>query len=165
MRAPEKFAGRARAILALAAGALLVACAPQPEPIAYGQDVGAFCRMVIMDERYGTELVTRTGRVHKFDSVECMAAFLRALEDTASVHSLWVTDYQTPGTLIPLDDAHFLHSSTLRSPMGANLTAFRRDAITEEALVNAFGGRVLTWDEVVTLVEARGPGHAPHPDS
>jgi copper chaperone NosL len=145
--------------LALAA---LAACAPQPQPIVYGEDIGAFCRMVIADERYGAELVTTTGRVFKFDSIECLAGYVLAMTDTSAIHSLWVTAFQAPGELMPIQDAFFLHSPTLRSPMGANLTAFRADAITPEAAVNSFGGEVLDWPGVLALMRARGEaGDAP----
>lgn len=147
----------------LAAAAILVAgCAPQPEPIAYGEDVGAFCRMVIVDERYGAELVTRRGRVFKFDSIECMAGYVLAMGDTADIHSLWVTPFQTPGTLIPVGEALILQSPALRSPMGANLTAFRATDITEAAVVNAWGGTILDWPGVLERVGARTDTGHPH---
>ena len=61
---------------------------------------------------------------------------------------------------IAIEDALFLHSEMLRSPMGANLTAFRRDAITPIALVDSFGGVVLSWDEVLDHVRRNGHTHA-----
>lgn len=143
------------------------ACSPQPQPIAWGEDVGDFCRMVIVDQRYGAELVTNRGRVYKFDSVECLAGFLLAMDDTGAVHSLWVTPFQSPGDLIRIEDAIFLHSATLKSPMGANLTAFRTDAITPEGLVSSFGGEVLDWAGVLALVSSRGahPVSSPLPEA
>lgn len=139
---------------------ILAACSPAPEPIVYGEDVGAFCRMVISDERYGAEAVTRQGRVYKFDSIECLAGWVLANEGV-EVHSLWVTDWRAPGELIPLDDAVILHSESLRSPMGGNLTAFRASAMSPADLVAEYGGEVLSWPAVLERVRTHAPGHGP----
>lgn len=147
-----------RTLLAAALVAV-AACAPEPKPIVYGEDVCVHCRMAIVDDRYGTELVTRTGLTHTFDSIECMADYVLGMDEPESVHSLWVTSFQHPGELISIDDALFLHSEMLRSPMGANLTAFRSDTMTPAALVNSFGGVVMTWDEVLEHVRSSGHVH------
>lgn len=131
---------------------LLAACAPEPEPIRYGEDQGAFCKMTISDARYGAELVTKTGKVYKFDSVECLTGYLHAApEAQRTIHSLWVTDFERPGTLIDAETALFLHSDRLRSPMGMNLTAFSPEAVPD-VLRETYGGEVLEWPGVLTLV-------------
>lgn len=147
---------RAFAALVLAGAG---ACTPRPEPIVYGEDVCTHCRMVIVDDRYSTELVTRTGLVHTFDSIECLADYVLGLEEPGSVHSLWVTSFQRPGELIAVEDAQFLHSEMMKSPMGANLTAFGKAEITARALVDSFGGEVLTWEEVLAYVRDHGHVH------
>ncbi len=140
----------------------LAACTPKPEPIRYGEERGAYCMMNIADERFGAELVTTKGKVYKFDSIECLAGFL--LEERVAageVHSLWVTDFAHPPTLIRAEEALFLHSSNVHSPMGMNLAAFatREDLAAVRAEV---GGEVLTWDEVLVLVGRERHGHPAH---
>ncbi|HEX6133547.1 MAG TPA: nitrous oxide reductase accessory protein NosL [Longimicrobiales bacterium] len=150
-----------RAVAAIAALALAVsfaACAPGPEPIAYGEDVCAHCRMVIADERYGAELVTTKGRVLKFDSIECLADYVLREMDSTDIHSLWVTGFRNPGELIRIEDAIFLHSPALRSPMGADLTAFDAADTNAAAVVSEFGGEVLDWDGVLQLITMEPPG-------
>ncbi|HEX6308325.1 MAG TPA: nitrous oxide reductase accessory protein NosL [Longimicrobiales bacterium] len=161
MRRDRRRSGRLRtvtAIVALAMAVALMACAPHPEPIVYGEDVCAHCRMVIADERYGAELVTTKGRVLKFDSIECLADYVLHEADAADIHSLWVTGFEQPRVLIRIEDAIFLHSPALRSPMGANLTAFHAGGTTAAALLDEHGGAVLEWDEVLRLVELEPPG-------
>lgn len=149
-------------LLVLLMPVVFTACTPEPQPIHYGQDLCAHCRMTISDERYGAELVMRTGKTHKFDSIECLAGFHEEQEEIhEQVHSLWITDFQHPGELMQVEDAFFLHSDNLHSPMGMNLTAFG-EQITEEAVLNSFGGHILTWDEVLKLVASRDhSNHAP----
>lgn len=133
---------------------LLIACTPEPEPIRFGEEQGAFCKMTIADARFAAELVTRTSKVYKFDSIECLAGYYLAHPELHDqVHSLWVAGFQAPETWHAVDEAFFLRSPTLRSPMGANLTAFA-PPMTPEAALNAFGGEILTWDDVLAYVAA-----------
>ncbi len=145
--------------VALAASAFATACAPSgPVPVRIGEDDCSHCLMTVADARYATELITRTGKVHTFDSVECLAAFF--LEQEADeVASLWVTDFHAPSRMVRAEDAFFLRSKDLKSPMGMDLTAFG-DGIEPEAVLNAFMGEVLDWSGVLDVIRREGPpGH------
>jgi copper chaperone NosL len=111
--------------------------------------------MTVADERYATELITKKGKVHFFDSVECLAAFYLE-QNPDEVASLWVTDFHTQARMIQVQDAFFLRSKDLRSPMGMNLTAFG-DGISRESVLNSFIGEILDWSGVLALVEKEGP--------
>ncbi len=130
----------------------MAACRPEPRPLRYRVDDCDHCRMTLMDERYGGQLLTRTGKAYVFDSVECLAAYEQGGSvPSDAVHSLYVTDYGEPGALVPVDSALFLQSTQLLSPMGANVTAFRRMQDASGAQ-NVFGGDLLTWPQVRTFV-------------
>ncbi len=133
-------------------------CGPrEPVPIQVGEASCSHCLMTVADERYATELITKTGKVHFFDSVECLAAFYLE-QDPDDVASMWVTDFHTQARLVPVEDAFFLRSEDLRSPMGMNLTAFG-DGIEPETVLNSFMGEILDWSRVLALVkEEGGPG-------
>ncbi|ACO03413.1 MAG TPA: hypothetical protein DEP48_00320 [Persephonella sp.] len=124
-----------------------------PVPIDYGVDKCDYCQMKIMDDRYGAELVTSTGKVYKFDSVECLAGFYLKNKDRLKIHSLWVTDFQKKN-LIPAQKAFYLHSKDLPSPMGMNLSAFASE--DELKIVKEkYGGEILKWEDVLTLVKEK----------
>lgn len=130
----------------------LAACTPEPKPLAHGHDQCAYCKMTLMDEQYGAQLVTMKGKTYTFDSIECLAA--HQLEERIApddVHSLWVVDFQDPPNLVPLDQAFFLHSRDLPSPMGMNLTSFG-PGIQQQAVQHSFYGDILDWDGVLDLV-------------
>ena len=134
----------------------LSGCGPKgPVPVTVGEDSCAECLMTIADERYATELITKKGKVYFFDSVECLAGFYLD-QDPDDVASLWVTDFHTQARMIPVEEAFFLRSKDLRSPMGMNLTAFG-DGIEPETVLNSFIGEVLDWAGVLALVETEGP--------
>lgn len=143
-----------RHFAAIALALLLAACDAAPVPIAYDQDSCDYCRMQISDPRYGGELITRTGKVHKFDSVECLAAFYAALPESATVRSLWVSDYRKPGTLIPARQALYIHHRGPGSPMGRGLLALNHDAAQTPTVAPA--GDTLSWSAVVSLVSSEG---------
>ncbi|HEU4585116.1 MAG TPA: nitrous oxide reductase accessory protein NosL [Gemmatimonadaceae bacterium] len=138
----------------MALALLLAACSSGPVPIAYDQDGCDYCRMQISDPRYGAELITRTGKVHKFDSIECLASFYATLRDSATVRSLWVSDYRKPGTFIPAREALYIHHAGPGSPMGRGLLALPRDAAATGTVAPA--GDTLGWSAVVQLVRREG---------
>ena len=102
---------------------LLCTCGPaHPEPISYGTDQCAFCMMAIVDVNYGSELVTKKGRIMKYDAAECLANHLS--EEAIDYQQLYAVPYDQPSTLWPVDSLAFVIDSSFRSPMGANLAAF-----------------------------------------
>ena len=123
----------------------------EPVPINYGKDECEYCRMKIMDPRYGSELLLKTGKAYKFDSVECLAAYYIENKDKLKIHSLWVPDFLTK-KFIPAETALYLYSKNLPSPMGLNLSAFKTKEELEKVRAK-YGGEILNWDQVLQLVK------------
>ena len=121
-------------------------CNVQERPIQYGSDDCDYCKMIIMDHRYGSELVTQKGKVYTFDAAECLIEFLYQNEALGKeARSLLVTPYTQPDHLIDASSATFLVSREMPSPMGAYLTAFsERD--TAAAFQQEKGGDLYTWE-------------------
>ena len=86
-------------IVAIMMVALLSACSRAPEPVQYGKDACAHCRMTIMDKRFAAEIITAKGKVFKFDAAECMADFLKEKPAIASNEKsiFLVSDFSHPG--------------------------------------------------------------------
>lgn len=139
---------RRRAAVASATLVLAAACGGHGAPsIAYdGSEVCAHCRMAITDRRFGSALVTSTGRTYRFDSVECLAGF--SAQDPTRAASVWVSNFRDPGALLPVAEARFIRLEDSGSPMGMGLAAIP----ATEALPANEGGAVMSWDEVVALV-------------
>ncbi|MES2108865.1 MAG: nitrous oxide reductase accessory protein NosL [Bacteroidota bacterium] len=114
---------------------LLTACSHGPDPIRYGKDACAHCKMTIMDKRFAAELITAKGKVFKFDAAECMAGFLKEnptiAGDAKSV--FLVNDFTNPGQFTDARKSFFLRDSSLSSPMGGNLAAFLSRQAAEAA--------------------------------
>ncbi|MBK6264950.1 nitrous oxide reductase accessory protein NosL [Marivirga sp. S37H4] len=117
-------------------------CTPKPEPIAFGTDHCVYCKMGIVDPKYGGELVTEKARVFKFDAVECMLPFMKENPDQKYAYIL-VLSYDDPAELHNVEELVFVQSEKYKSPMGGNIAAFlsQENTMTDDGLV-------MTWPEL-----------------
>ena len=134
---------------------LISACSKGPQPINYGEDECEFCKMMVMDKRYGAELVTDKGRIFKFDEVGCLIeyAIVKNLLGDANQQFL-VTDFSKPETLIDATKAFFVENENFRSPMGSNVMAFDSE-VSRQKFTAESGGNLLNWLDVIELVKQR----------
>ena len=103
---------------------LMVACGSKdPQPISYGKDLCDHCQMGISDNKFGAELITKKGRVYKFDDIACLEGYQEENSDKTEGSVLYVTDFDTK-KLIPANKATFIYGGALESPMGGNKAAF-----------------------------------------
>lgn len=143
------------------AGALLLALAtgcgePGPTPIAYGTAECDHCHMTLADPPFAAELVTTRRKVYVFDDPGCLAAFVaEGTVSPADVHSLWVSDFLAPGPMLRVEEATFLRSDSVRTPMNTHVVALR-PGTRADSLRAAWGGALLAWPEVVAQA---GQGH------
>jgi copper chaperone NosL len=143
-------AARRNARLRLAGIVLLAgvtgACGISPEPVHVGSDECAQCRMTISEPQFASQVLSQRGRSSKFDSVECMVAFLNGSSPAAAdVHSAGVADFDEPERWVRVEDAFFVHSAALRSPMGGGLSAHAGRAGAESLIAELGSGVVLDW--------------------
>jgi copper chaperone NosL len=132
---------------------LLGCAAHDPSPIAYGRADCDVCRMRITDQRFGGEFVSQTGKAKQFDSIECLANYTAA--SSSAPRSLWVSDFEHPGTLLPVSAAQFIRRAGPSAGMGANLIAVA--ATTDSTTLRATFGdaTAMTWEQIRALA-ARG---------
>jgi copper chaperone NosL len=124
---------------------LLASCNTKPQPFETGKDVCNFCKMTITDTRFGGELVTKKGKIYKFDDLHCMAEYLNTDKETAFSHSLTI-DFEKPNTFLETSKANFIISPDLKSPMGSNAAAFQT---RESAKTIGKSSEVLTWAQLL----------------
>ncbi len=149
--------GNVALFIALAA----VGCTERgPRPMVSGVDGCESCLMMLDSDGHAAQLVTRTGKQHTFDSVECLTNFLAHSADGDEQRSVWVTDFSNPDVLIEARNAFFLVSATLKSPMGLGITAFARQADRDGA-VHSFGGDAMDWGGIQEYVSDAWPDGRP----
>lgn len=130
---------------------LFVACSHQPEPIEFGKDECAHCSMRIMHPKFGSEIVTKKGKVYKFDSIECLLAeYGEKIKDQAEM--LYAPDFMKDKEFIDLRKAFILRSEQIKSPMALNLLAFKnRNAML--GIKNKYGGEEMSLRRAIEYVE------------
>lgn len=132
---------------------LQLACSKNPEPIQYGNDECEFCRMRIMDNQYGAEIVTDKGKIYKFDSIECLINFSLKRNIIGDENQLFlVSDYSSPGAFINAKESFFIHNDNYPSPMGLNVSAFKIENDAEN-FISQNGGVKLSWMSVIELTK------------
>ncbi len=127
----------------------LISCQVEPEPLRYGEDACHHCKMTLVDKKFGAELVTRKGKVYKFDDINCMIQFYSSDDRPDKYAYKLVVDFSRPGTLINAADAFYLKSPAIKSPMASQVAAFESQQ-SLNAVKDEWNGIYLVWGELVT---------------
>lgn len=136
-------------------GLMWLGCTPKPQPIDYGSDGCYFCKMTIVDPQHGAEAVTQKGKVFKFDAIECMLDFI--VSDSYKKDEfafLFVNDYLEPGKLLDAIHSTYLIHKSIKSPMGAYLSASSTRENVDK-LNSDHKGDVYDWKAIVSKWEKR----------
>ena len=129
---------------------IVASCSTEPETLVFGTDICHFCKMTLMDNKFGAELVTKKGKVYKFDDMNCFLNFYNSgYEDMTEVQHKLVIDYSNPGKLIDAANSFYIKSSEIRSPMNGQVAAFETKA-SMDTFKKQWKGIFLGWGEVVT---------------
>ena len=125
----------------------LVSCSKEKQPIAYGEDSCDFCKMTIVDQIHGAEIVTDKGKVYKFDALECLIDFKQEMVKETP-EQFFTNHYLVPSELISAQTAIYLISENIPSPMGEFITAFPNREQAQKVQLEK-GGAIYTWDEIL----------------
>jgi len=121
---------------------ILTACTISPSKIEFGTDVCNYCDMTIVDRTHAAQVVTNKGKVYKYDAIECLINDIAEKEENSFAYLL-VTDFSSPEKLVNATKVTYLISEEIKSPMGANLSAFPNK---DKAI--SFKGKLFNWEEI-----------------
>lgn len=125
-------------------------CSVRPEPLVFGQDACYTCKMTLIDNKFGAELVTRKGKVYKFDDLNCMLNFYHAeYETTDDFAYVQVINFANPEKLIEAQHAWYLKSDNIRTPMASGLAAFESEESLKQYKAE-WKAILMSWGEVQT---------------
>ncbi len=123
----------------------LISCNTNPEPFHAGKDNCHACKMAISDTRFGGELITKKGKIYKFDDLHCLAGFLgsKTVDDKDIAQTLTI-NFDKPNSFIDVNKAVFLRGEAVKSPMGSNAAGFssKADALR---VGETMKGEVVDW--------------------
>jgi len=121
-------------------------CEIKPAKINYGKDGCHFCSMTIVDNQHAAQILNDKGKAFKYDAIECMLNDLKK-RNTAEIGMILVNDYNNPGELVVAEEATYLISQGIPSPMGAFLTAGKEE-LQITSLKESKGGDIFTWTTI-----------------
>jgi len=123
---------------------LTISCKVEPKTIEFGKDQCDFCKMNIVDKTHAAQFVTAKGKQFKFDAIECMVNDI-GQNSEEKIALLLVADYGNPGEMTEAETATYLISTEIKSPMGANLSAFSLKSTAKE-FQQKHSGEIYTWE-------------------
>ena len=127
----------------------LFSCNTMPVPIQLGKDSCSFCKMGFADEHFGAEIISKEGKVFKFDDVHCLLAFKKANTiNNNDAKETFLVNFEELHNFIPMSKIFLLKSAELHSPMGGNVAAFSNENKLKEAM-QKFKGEEISWKELI----------------
>lgn len=124
-------------------------CSTGPEPIKIGADACSFCKMSIADNRFGGEIITKKGKIFKFDDMHCLLQFRKEnVISSADIKQTYLVNFEEPHNFVEASKASLLKSDQLRSPMGGNIAVFESEEKLNTATTQ-FQGAKTTWAALI----------------
>jgi copper chaperone NosL len=131
----------------------LVSCSTQPEPFKYGTDICHTCKMGIVDIKFGNEIITKKGKIFKFDDIGCTIRYLKSGSiEQKDIAQTVVINYEKKNDFIDVNNASFVVSEEIRSPMNFNTAAFTTKEAATKFLAGK-SGKIFNWNEIYSRIE------------
>ena len=117
------------------------------KPVAIAsEDMCSYCKMAISQKQYAAELIDSDSQVLKFDDIGCLLNFIKKGSINVSGASLFVMDFDQR-QWIKADNAYYVRSSDVTTPMNGGIIAFKDQAKAQEA-VGKYKGKLLHFMEL-----------------
>ena len=114
-----------------------------------GKDACYTCKMMLMDKKFGAEVVTKKGKIYKFDDLNCLITFIRSgNEGEENIAHQVVIDFSNPENFIETKQAYYSRSDRIKSPMSGHIAAFEKKGDVER-YNKEWEVVILTWQELL----------------
>ena len=105
---------------------------PKSEPIKLNKDKCDNCGMTITDPKFAAELVTKKGRVYKYDELKCMLNYRKDNLAKLEAAQYYVSNFLADNGLLSIETVFLIKGEELNSPMGGNMAAFNNKTTAYE---------------------------------
>ena len=126
----------------------LASCSIDKDPIIVGKDNCDYCKMTISDRRFGAEIVSKKGKIFKYDEAQCLISDLKEGKIKESeIKDVYLTDFCGKNELINQKSSLLLRSDEFKSPMNGNVAAFsQQDSMNQYK--NKLNAEEVTWSNL-----------------
>lgn len=104
---------------------LITACGNNKPSISFGKDDCHFCKMKIMDNKFGIAITTPKGRSYVFDDYHCYHSFV--IETPTEIKETYVVAFDQPSVLIDAKTSYYIKGENVKSPMGSGIAFFSNE--------------------------------------
>ena len=127
---------------------VMASCNTKPQRFAYGKDICDDCKMTIMDPKFGGELITKKGKIYKFDDAHCLVNFMKGgtIKQTNLAQTVFI-DHENEKYFLDVNSSYFVVSDQFKSPMNSHAAAFTSKEIAEQK-AKENNGTVKNWDQL-----------------
>jgi copper chaperone NosL len=126
----------------------LVSCQSGHVPIDYGKIECVFCKMIIMDKRFGCEIINKHGKAFMFDDLSCLFSYKNsAIRPASIIKAIYIPDYLGDHTLSKANTLYYVASEMFKSPMAGNVAAFSNKD-SAEVYAKKYKGQLTTWNKI-----------------
>lgn len=145
----KRKAGRSTVALLMFAFVISSCSNSDAQPIAINKDKCDHCQMTISKVRFSAEIITKKGRVYKFDDLFCMVNYIND-KGLDLFKAFYVNDFTQDAKLIDATKAFYVESESLSSPMQGNIAAFEQESSAKD-FAKKSNSTVITWESVIKL--------------
>ncbi len=141
------------AVVTILLAVTFTSCKSGPEPFNYGKDGCHFCKMTIMSPQFGAEVITKKGKILKFDDMHCLISALKKGEmKQEDIAQNLVINYQKENDFLNAETATYVVSSQIHSPMNSNAAALSNAQAAAE-LHKTVNGQIMNWQTLYNQVQ------------
>jgi copper chaperone NosL len=126
----------------------LSSCSQKPQPINYGKEACAFCKMTIMDKKFAGEIVTQKGKNFHFDDVHCLAGYMHENKMNEKDVTVYVNDFSGAHNFLKAGESFFVKDTSLNTPMNGHFAAFSSQTQAQQ-YIQQHGGSLLSFSQIV----------------
>jgi copper chaperone NosL len=103
--------------------------------------------MAISQKQFAAEIISTNDNVFKFDDIGCMLNYIEKHQMKGKIAASYVMDFEK-GNWILAEQASFVATNEIQTPMGGGYLAFHNDEEARSAS-NRFKGRLLTYSQLI----------------
>lgn len=108
--------------------------------------------MNIIDLRFNSQVITEKGKIHHFDSTECVLRWLRKNKNPKQ--QVWVANSMKQNFYLNAKNSVFLQSDRFASPMGEGISAYK-DMDSLKNIKSKFGGNIYSFKKLVKYLKQK----------
>ena len=131
---------------------LTAACSPQqddepgPPEVQYGLDTCDACGMTLDDPRFASATLLKNGEYRKFDDIGDMIVY--HMDHPDQQVAAWFVHDRDSEEWIRAEEAFYVVSTEIESPMGHGIFAFGTQKAAEEFAAGLSSAQVMNFEEV-----------------